>query len=140
MVGLFLVVSRFARAIRLSIADPEFRALLAIIAALLGVGTIFYSNVEGWHWFDSLYFSVVTLATVGYGDFTPQTTLGKLFTMIYIFLGIGVLVAFASKMVRALVDAREESRHERREAGRPSALRRRSNREPDHVEDRSTDG
>lgn len=116
MVGLFLVMSRFVKAIRLSITDPEFRALLAIIGALLGIGTIFYSNVEGWHWFDSLYFSVVTLATVGYGDLTPQTTLGKLFTMIYIFLGIGVLVAFGSKMVRALVDTRKnsEARHQAR--------------------------
>ena len=37
---------------------------------------------------DSFYFSVVTLATVGYGDFTPQTDAGKLFTAVYVLVGI----------------------------------------------------
>jgi hypothetical protein len=41
---------------------------------------------------DALYFSVVTLTTVGYGDFAPQTDLGKLFTAVYVRLGIGILL------------------------------------------------
>ena len=119
VLALLIVLGRFMRAFRYSLADPEFRALVGIVAMLLGIGTLFYTRVEGWHWFDSLYFSVVTLATVGYGDLTPQTTLGKLFTMIYIFMGIGVLVSFASKIVQAMVTTREQrqSSHDNGSAG-----------------------
>ena len=130
MIGLFFVMDRFLRAIRHSLADPEFRALLAIVAMLLGLGTLFYTRVEGWHWFDSLYFSVVTLATVGFGDFAPQTRLGKLFTIIYIFVGIGVLVSFASKIVQAMVVTHEESRTGRDPSAPRSRVWRRDRRAP----------
>lgn len=40
--------------------------------------TAFYHFAEGWTWLDSIYFSIVTLATVGYGDLAPKTTGGKI--------------------------------------------------------------
>jgi voltage-gated potassium channel Kch len=51
--------------------------------------------VKGRSAVDSLYFSVVTLATVGYGDLAPKTTEGKLFTIVYLLVGIGLFVAVA---------------------------------------------
>jgi voltage-gated potassium channel Kch len=41
-----------------------------------------------------LYFSVITLTTVGYGDFSPQTPAGKIFTMIYVLVGLGLISGF----------------------------------------------
>lgn len=116
MFGLLLLLNRFVRAFRVSLADPEFRALGGIMLLLLSVGTVFYRHVEHWSWVDSLYFSVVTLATVGYGDYTPQTDLGKLFTIVYIFMGIGVLVGFASKLMQGLVDSRRHIRERHHDA------------------------
>jgi len=79
-----------------------------IVGVLLLIGTLFYRQVEGWGWLDSLYFCVITLATVGYGDFSPQTAAGKIFTMVYILLGIGTLVAVLTRLADALAAARRE--------------------------------
>ncbi len=64
-----------------------------VIVTLLG-GTLFYNSVEGWSVLDSAYFSVITLTTVGYGDLSPITDAGKIFTMFYVFVGIGIIFAF----------------------------------------------
>jgi voltage-gated potassium channel Kch len=69
-----------------------------VTAVLLASGTIFYTNVEGWTVLDALYFCVATLTTVGYGDLAPTTAVGKIFTIMYILGGIGVLVGFVSKV------------------------------------------
>ncbi|MGB0255380.1 MAG: potassium channel family protein, partial [Flavobacteriaceae bacterium] len=54
--------------------------------------------IEGWSWLDSLYFSVITLTTIGYGDFSPQTNLGKLFTMAYIIIGVALILGFVNTL------------------------------------------
>ena len=74
--------------------DREYRELLYTTSAFLGFGTLMYHYLEGWNWIDSLYFSIITLSTIGYGDFSPVTDSGKLFTIFYIILGIGVILSF----------------------------------------------
>lgn len=111
MSSFVLAVLRLLRAFATGLRDHEFRALLFILISLLVGGTIFYSSVEGWSAFDALYFSVITLATVGYGDMHPTTTLSKAFTIVYIFLGVGVFVAFIARLTD----------HERRKPKPPDA-------------------
>ena len=67
---------------------------MLLVASLLVVGTIFYVLVEGWGVVDALYFCAMSLATVGYGDVVPETEIGKLFTVVYVLSGIGILVSF----------------------------------------------
>nr|WP_275411560.1 potassium channel family protein [Shimia biformata] len=87
-------------------------------------GTIFYVRVEGWTWIDALYFSAATMSTVGYGDLAPQTDIGKIFTVIYIFMGIGVFVALFSQFARALLKYEDqedrEDRADKKKKGPPS--------------------
>ena len=91
-----------------------FRVLFATVIVILSAGTIFYHLTEKWSWLDSYYFSVVTLATVGYGDLVPHTAAGKLFTTFYIMAGVGVITAFFS----ALVKRRAERLRERKNNAR----------------------
>ena len=84
----------FFRAILNFLADKQYRDLLITSLIILLIGTLVYHHLEGWDYVDSLYFSVITLTTVGYGDFSPQTTGGKLFTIFYIFIGLGMILSF----------------------------------------------
>lgn len=74
------------------LSTGEGRLLIAAVTTLL-TGTIFYARVEGWSVIDSLYFCVVTLTTIGYGDLHPTRDLSKLFTIGYIVTGLGLLAA-----------------------------------------------
>jgi hypothetical protein len=80
--------------------QPKYRALLIWVIVLLAIGTIFYNQIEGWEVVDSLYFSVITLSTVGYGDFTPATTAGKMFTIVNLLVGLALLTAFVSMLAK----------------------------------------
>ncbi|CUH45877.1 potassium channel family protein [Ruegeria atlantica] len=104
MVSFWLNFLRLIKGIIRSWDDHTFRAALFLAALLLASGTIFYSQVEGWTLIDSLYFSATTISTVGLGDLTPQTDFGKLFTVIYMFVGIGVFVAVFSRFTKALLN------------------------------------
>ena len=93
MIEFFLTSVRLVRAMASAWKrDPEFRSLLFLVLLTLLGGIIFYSLEEGWSVVDAFYFSVTTLTTVGLGDLTPQTTMGKLFTVVYIFAGIGIIL------------------------------------------------
>ena len=107
MVSLLLGLVRLGQSIARSFREPQFRALLLLYGALLTVGTVFYVRAERWSVLDALYFCVVTLATVGYGDFAPRTSVGKVFTMVYILIGAGVFVVLAAELAVGVIRLRD---------------------------------
>ncbi len=106
MIAFLLILTRFVRGIWRGLKDPEFRGLFALAGVLMLSGTLFYRSVEGWSALDSLYFSVTTLTTVGYGDLAPTTPASKVFTIVYLLLGVGVLVGFVGKLASHVIEAR----------------------------------
>ncbi len=96
----FIVLATFVRELVRLFRDERYRAILLWITVLLLVGTIFYTRVEGWSALDSFYFTVVTLATVGYGDFAPTTPESKIFTVVYLFLGMSLFITFISLLAK----------------------------------------
>ncbi|MCP4756513.1 MAG: potassium channel protein [Proteobacteria bacterium] len=52
-------------------------------------GTTGYCIIEGWNIFDSLYMTIISLTTVGFGEIHPLSQQGKIFTMVVIITGVG---------------------------------------------------
>lgn len=78
--------------------------LLTII--LVGVGTIGYMIIEGWNVSDAMYMTVITLATVGYGEVHQVSAAGRFFTVVLIFLGVGYFLYVGGNIVQFLVEDR----------------------------------
>lgn len=115
MLSFLIALRQFWRASRHAWREPDFQVLATIMSIILLLGTAFYHTFEGWSLLDSLYFSVITLATVGYGDFSPKTAIGKLFTICYIFMGFGLVVALLTRFSEALVQSEREAAERRRQ-------------------------
>lgn len=90
--------------------DPQFRFLVVLVFFTLLSGTIFYSLQEGWGIVDAFYFSVTTLTTVGLGDLAPTTIVGKLFTVFYIFAGLGLVLGFIDTLAKETFRSRATGR------------------------------
>jgi voltage-gated potassium channel len=79
-------------------------ALMLLVAAIV-LGTTGFALIEGWNWHDSLYLTVQTLTTVGYGDLTPQTAVGRTFAVFVMLVGFGGVALGASTIVQSVIHA-----------------------------------
>ena len=80
--------------------EHAFKVISAAAVAIVATGTVSYHYLEDWSWVDSLYFSVVAVTTVGFGDLVPTTDAAKLFTVAYVLAGIAVLGLFLNERLR----------------------------------------
>jgi voltage-gated potassium channel len=119
---LLLAARELGRALAGVWRDPETKALPVVAAALVLTGTLFYWRFEEWTVVEALYFCVVTLTTVGYGDLSPTTDGTRIFTIVYILTGFGVLVALLTSVAEQYMMQKAESGGPR---GRLRARRRR---------------
>lgn len=82
--------------------------LLALIAGLVVSGTVGYRVLEGWSWLDCLFMTAMTLTTVGYGTPGDLHTDGKVFSVVLMLVGIGLmlylLTLLAETMLRTVTD------------------------------------
>ena len=91
---------------KLTGVEHEYYILLSLAITVVILGTVVFHLLEKWSWIDSLYFTVITLATVGYGDLTPTTPVGKLFAVIFVISGVGIFLAFLNKVMERRVERR----------------------------------
>jgi voltage-gated potassium channel len=68
--------------------ELDFLYSFLVIIAIITIGAVFYHFNENLSWLDSSYFTVMTILTVGYGDFTPTSPASKAFTMVYALVSI----------------------------------------------------
>ena len=87
------------------LAFPMRRLVLAFLvpALLIVAGTLGFWLLEGWSLLDAWYTAVVTLTTVGYGDYVPKTPAGKVFTSLLVLGGVFTVFYTASEVIRTIV-------------------------------------
>ena len=108
MISLLSILKRFWKVMEGGWSDPEFRGLSIILGSWVALGTIIYSVYEDWSIIESLYFCVMTLTTIGYGDYTPSDSTMQLYTIVYAVLGIGFFFSFNAKLVRIAIVGRRQ--------------------------------
>lgn len=79
---------------------------IGLSIVLLLVGTLGYMTIEKWPFFDALYMTVITIATVGYGEVHVVSTTGRIFTVVLILLGVSFFLYVAGSTIQFLVEGR----------------------------------
>lgn len=77
-----------------------FKSVVIAIVIIVSISTVFFHIVEKWNWLDSFYFTIVTIATVGYGNLVPSTDIGKIGNILLIIIGIGIFTVFITQLVK----------------------------------------
>lgn len=78
--------------------------IIGLLGSILLIGVIGYHLIERWSLFDALYMTVITLATVGYGETHPLSTTGRVFTMFLILGGMGMILYGVSRITSFIVE------------------------------------
>ncbi len=92
----------------------KFKWVVLTALSVIGTGTIFYHYFMPLKWLDALYFSVITITTVGYGDIHPTNDITKIFTIFYVLIGVGIIAASLNIIVRAAAQRRIEKQKSKR--------------------------
>jgi len=79
---------------------------IVLFIVLLAIGSWGYMAIEGWDFFDALYMTVITIATVGYGEVHIVSPTGRMFTLVLIFLGVGFFLYVVGNFIQFLVEGR----------------------------------
>ncbi len=70
----------------------KIKIAFSILITILIIGTVGFYFIEEWSLIDSFYTTITTMATVGYGDYTPKTIQGKIFAVFIIVFGVGTML------------------------------------------------
>lgn len=110
MLSFLITLRRLALSMFEILKSKESRAILFLALSLIIGGTFFYIQVEGFSPLDAVYFCVMTLTTVGYGDLSPVTPFGKIFTMIYTLFGLGIMTLLISEIAKGYLAVKKKTK------------------------------
>ncbi|MDO8785356.1 MAG: NAD-binding protein [Syntrophales bacterium] len=79
---------------------------IIVLFSMLLMGTIGFHYLEGWGFLESFYATVVTLSSVGYGDFSPRSKEGMLFTVFLIIVGVGTMLYTIGLVTETMIEGR----------------------------------
>lgn len=102
-------------------------AVLLWLSGVTVLGTVGYHTIEGWSWVDSLYMAVITLSTVGFGEIESLSPAGRVFTVLFIGVGVGATLYSLALLAELVVEGRIK------DTVRKELMMRRIERKQDHV-------
>ena len=88
----------------LSTIANQIATLLLLVFVLVAIGTVGYMYLEKWTFLDSLYMTIITLATVGFEEVHQLDKAGEIFTICLIILGVGVVTYGITTFSKLLVE------------------------------------
>lgn len=100
----FLLYLHVGPTIKIQDAPRKILLILGMLFFITAAGSIGYHLIEGWPYFDALYMTVITLATVGYGETHPLSIPGRVFTLFLIMGGMGFLLYSITEATAFLVE------------------------------------
>ena len=90
---------------RASVPRLRIRYALYALAGAVALGTIGFHLLEGWALTDSLYVTIQTVTTVGYGDLPPRSFAGRIFASLFMVIGVGTVAYILSSTVQTIVQS-----------------------------------
>lgn len=87
----------------MSARDRLIWAFLTLLLIII-TGTLGLAYFEDWPLFDSLWVTIVSLTTTGYGDILPQTIPGRAFLLLVLIIGVGVVAYAMGAIINILVE------------------------------------
>ncbi len=92
------------RGMSLSARIRLFWAFLSLLLIII-TGTLGLAYFEDWPLFDSLWVTIVSLTTTGYGDILPKTIMGRAFLLVILIVGVGVVAYSMGAIINILVES-----------------------------------
>ena len=77
---------------------------LFLIVLVISFGTLGYMSIEGWGMLDSVYMTIITLASVGYKEVHELSFNGKIFTIVLIIGGVGTVAYALTSAARIIIE------------------------------------
>ncbi|MGD8286231.1 MAG: NAD-binding protein, partial [Desulfobacterales bacterium] len=79
---------------------------VALSVLIVVVGSVGYMIIEDWNFLDALYMTVITISTVGYREVNQVGDVGRIFTILLVFIGVGFTMYVAAAVVQFMVEGR----------------------------------
>jgi voltage-gated potassium channel len=96
-------------------SQTRLRQGLIVLASILAAGTIGYMKLEGWSFGESIFMTVITVSTVGYGEVHPLSAAGRAFTIFLIGGGVSGVTLVFSALIEYIIEGRFRSTLGRRQ-------------------------
>lgn len=84
------------------------------MVTMIAIGTWLFHRIEDWTWAESFYFTVTTLTTVGYGDLYPSSDGSRIWTALFILIGVGIVATALGSIGSAYVQRRDRQLQKKR--------------------------
>ena len=82
----------------------QFIRVLILLCIVCCIGVVGYALIERWSLLDSLFMTIITLTTVGFGEVHPLSSYGRIFTVFLVLTGVGVLFYGISTLTAFIVE------------------------------------